>query len=369
MPPTGRPALTARALRLVFDDAPFSRAAALAQGISDRALRSAIDRGLVERVGHGVMRVPSPESRSCGDLGPQGRLGRPAGQTAEPHGGNPRDMAAVIQAALLVAPGGVVSLRTAPPLLLLPSPYARDPDFIHLNKTGSGQRQSLAIPGYPTLLTVHHSPMPAHHLTTASGLPVTTPERTALDLARTLPLPRSLIVIDAVMRRHVLSGGASDARDETGHRWLVRDPDRAYEARSQLESVARDQAGWPGIIRARIAIGIGDPASESPLESFARGTWFEQGLPLPESGVPITGADGVTYWVDQCWREQGVIVELDGMFKYDDPTALRSEKLRQEALEEAGWIVVRFTWEQLRRDPAGCAARLRSALRRGQRAE
>lgn len=350
MPPTGRPTLTARALRSAFGNGPFSRAAALAQGISDRALRSAIDRGLFERLGHGILHVLPCEAVED------------ARQDELP------DVASIIRAALLVAPGGVVSFTSAPPLLLLPNAYSRSPDAVHLNKTGSGQRKSLAIPGHSTLLTVHHSPMPEHHITSVDGLRVTTPERTALDLARTLPLPRALIVIDATLRRRVLSATPRDRYDGIEDRAMVRDLDAVRAARTGLEDVAREQMGWPGIIRARTALDIGSPAAESPLESFARGTWFEHGIPLPESGVPIIGADGATYWVDQCWLEHGVIVELDGMFKYDDPTALRREKLRQEALEEAGWIVVRFTWEQLRRDPSGCAARLRNALRRGRRA-
>ena len=60
-----------------------------------------------------------------------------------------------------------------------------------------------------------------------------------------------------------------------------------------------------------------------------------------------------------------VLGEADGRGKYTDPTVLYAEKTRQEALERAGWIVVRWTWDELARTPEVVVARIAAALERG----
>jgi very-short-patch-repair endonuclease len=91
------------------------------------------------------------------------------------------------------------------------------------------------------------------------------------------------------------------------------------------------------------------------------------GLPAPELQVALGGASPVGI-VDFYWEDFGVIGEADGLLKYDDaPDALRAEKLRQEALENLGFIVVRWTWEEIWRRPDVVEARLRNAFRRGAR--
>jgi very-short-patch-repair endonuclease len=58
-------------------------------------------------------------------------------------------------------------------------------------------------------------------------------------------------------------------------------------------------------------------------------------------------------------------VEADGALKYrGDANALWKEKRRQEALERAGWVVVRVTWNDVLREPRQTAERVRAALGR-----
>jgi hypothetical protein len=70
--------------------------------------------------------------------------------------------------------------------------------------------------------------------------------------------------------------------------------------------------------------------------------------------------------VDFYWDDFGVVGEADGDGKYGDRQALIAEKRRQERLEEAGLVVVRWGWQDLR-DPDLLAARVRRALDRGSR--
>jgi hypothetical protein len=127
-------------------------------------------------------------------------------------------------------------------------------------------------------------------------------------------------------------------------------------------------AGWPGVRAARRAIEFADGRSESPLESASR-LKLAGLVPAPALQTSIFGHDGrFLARSDFLWEEFGVVGEADGMEKYDDPdgTSLRREKLRQEALEQSGLIVVRWGAVDLDRVD-GLVARLRSAFARGRR--
>lgn len=64
-----------------------------------------------------------------------------------------------------------------------------------------------------------------------------------------------------------------------------------------------------------------------------------------------------------------MVVEFDGRGKYtslwsSDPVeTVIDEKRRQEAIEDAGWVVVRVMWEDLK-NPALLASRVRAAMAR-----
>ena len=307
---------------------------AMNAGVTRGLLRRLVTQGLVRRLHVGVF-----------PLAGQGRVDE--------------ELRLAIDAALLAIPGSQAVLDSAVFVHGLPLP-APSVHRVHVNREDATYRRM-------TGLTVHHMPMPHSHLVLMGSTPATGLERTAVDIGRRYNLPRALIVLDAAMRRLVQAtlpetishNGISALRN------AVLDDAQRLRSRAQLERVARDLSGWPGIIRCRFAIESADPAAESPLESYSRGVWIQMGLPIPQCGVLIVGADGRTYWADQLWEEFGVIGECDGMMKYAEPAALRNEKLRQEALEQAGWIVVRWTWEEILYRPHIVAARIRAAFERG----
>ncbi|HEU5033828.1 MAG TPA: DUF559 domain-containing protein, partial [Mycobacteriales bacterium] len=72
------------------------------------------------------------------------------------------------------------------------------------------------------------------------------------------------------------------------------------------------------------------------------------------------------YRVDFLW--DGVVGEADGAKKYDgsNPGSLLAEKRRQESLEEMGFIVVRWSWDDIVHRPELTAARIRRALARAE---
>jgi very-short-patch-repair endonuclease len=63
------------------------------------------------------------------------------------------------------------------------------------------------------------------------------------------------------------------------------------------------------------------------------------------------------------WREQRLIVELDGRAVHGTARAFESDRQRDRALLAEGWRSTRVTWLQLRDEPEAIAADLRELLR------
>ena len=87
-------------------------------------------------------------------------------------------------------------------------------------------------------------------------------------------------------------------------------------------------------------------------------------LPRPATNVTMRAA-GRWIEMDCMWREQRLIVELDGAATHLTRAAFESDRARDRALVAAGWRVMRVTWRQLRDDPTGLAETLHAALAPG----
>lgn len=187
----------------------------------------------------------------------------------------------------------------------------------------------------------HHSGrLPDEDFAERDGVLLTTPQRTALDCARFLPLGAAVVVLDQALAVGV-DPGALTAR-------LIRLP------------------GHRGVRRARTALGLADPLSESPGESLTRIVLLQSALPPFVSQLTIPTGRGV-YRADFAWPEARVLLEFDGRVKYflDRPTeqVLYEERRRELALLEVGWTVLRTDWETVTRRPELLVARLQLALR------
>lgn len=187
--------------------------------------------------------------------------------------------------------------------------------------------------------------LPAHHCRTRHGVPLTSTERTVVDLARAGSLTEGVVVADSAQRLGLVSV-------------------------DQLRQVLGDYTRWPGAGRAHRAVELSDPRSESVLESVSRVAIHEQGLPAPRLQISLGDDRGYCGRVDFLWDEFRVIGEADGLGKYE-PSAgratrdiVRAEKRREELLADLGFEVVRWGWEDAA-DPAWLAQRLRAAFARG----
>ncbi|MFD0365442.1 hypothetical protein ACFQZZ_28735 [Nocardia sp. GCM10030253] len=177
-----------------------------------------------------------------------------------------------------------------------------------------------------------------------NGLHVTSAARTIVDLARTVPFEQAIVVGDAALRM------STTTRDE-----LAEQLDRA-----------RHRSGRPAAQR---VVDFLDGRSESVGESRSRVALRQSDLPAPELQARIIGLDATTMArVDFLWPELGVIGEFDGMVKYHKEMrgdrlpeqVVIEEKAREDALRALGWIVVRWTWQDLEH-PSPFRARLAAA--------
>ncbi|PJK23149.1 hypothetical protein [Mycolicibacterium goodii] len=147
---------------------------------------------------------------------------------------------------------------------------------------------------------------------------VTTPARTAVDLACKFPEDIAVPAIDALVR---------------AARLKVADIELAVENR-----VARK-----GIRQARNTIALVDPGAESPRETWLRLVVVRAGYPPPQTQYAVLNEYGALIGeVDMAWPELKIALEYEGLH-HTDPVTLRKDIQRMDEMVEAGWIVIRVT--------------------------
>jgi uncharacterized protein DUF559 len=184
--------------------------------------------------------------------------------------------------------------------------------------------------------------LPASHVTYLHGLLITTPARTVVDLARFLPYAEGVAVADAALHLGLTTN-------------------------AQLVAVRDACRTWPGINRASNVIEFADRAAESPLESRSRVAFARGGLPTPVLQAVILLRNGGRARADFLWTQWRVIGEADGRLKIQRPEDLWAEKLREDALRELGYEVVRWTWAEIVNHPEIVVARIMRAAARARR--
>ena len=183
----------------------------------------------------------------------------------------------------------------------------------------------------------HFAELPSDEVTVHQGIPVTTVARTLLDLA-------------TVLTPHQLARAVNEAEVQR-----LLDP-------LSLNALLQRYPRRPGVPRLRTLLGQHVTVTRGELEKRFREFLTDAGLPLPETNAHIQ-IRGAFYEVDCLWRQQGVIVELDGRATHDTRAAFESDRARDRILQAAGFRVIRITWRQLHDSPAAVAADLRALLR------
>ncbi|PRY49322.1 hypothetical protein LY71_10698 [Geodermatophilus tzadiensis] len=231
-----------------------------------------------------------------------------------------------VAAAGLLLPGAVVSGRSA--AVLWGVELARTDDDVEL--TLPPGRHPVRAGG----LRVRRASLAGDDVERRRGVPATTPETTALDLARQVDGDEAVVAVD-----RVLASGLVDLADL-----------RARAARCRGR----------GSARARAVCALADERSESPQETRLRVLVVRSGLPVPVPQFTIRVGGRFVARVDLAWPDLRVAVEYDGRWHGGAGQFVR-DRQRLNRLQEAGWRVVFVTAEDLHR-PGELVARVDRAL-------
>ncbi len=259
-----------------------------------------------------------------------------------------RGMAAVL------ACGGkaVVSHRSAALLWGL-IPRFRRPRAVEVSVVeGAGGRRRRGIRVYRV------TRLPEADRTASHGLPITTPVRTLLDLARISSAPPP--------------GGSGAGRRGDRLGWVSpREVEQAV-ARAEREglitldalrarTLSPEVMGQRGtaILRKLLESETGPAFSRSVAEDRFLALIRGAQLPSPEVNARVGGIE-----VDFLWRELGVGVEVDGFRFHSSRRRFEADRHRDTALASIGVHVIRVTWRQITDEPAILLGRVAMVLGR-----
>ncbi|HEY9418526.1 MAG TPA: DUF559 domain-containing protein [Pseudonocardia sp.] len=184
-------------------------------------------------------------------------------------------------------------------------------------------------------LRVHRDTLRADEVRTVDGCLVTTPLRTAFDLARRLDLVEAVVAVDAFAGRF----GFKPA-----------------------EVLALRRPGMRGVRRLDRVITLTEPMSESAMETRLRLLLVLAGLPPPAVQHPVSGTNArVLGWLDLAYPQARLGIEYDGAVHLDPQRTVR-DKRRDGAMAEVGWLVLRFTKADVLAAPDRTVLRVRRIL-------
>ncbi len=184
-------------------------------------------------------------------------------------------------------------------------------------------------------LVVAHALLPAADVVVVDGLRVTSQWRTAFDLARRGPRDEAVIALDAMLFARLFSQAGLA---------------RYFEA----------HAGWRGLRSARAHLRLAEDRVESPMETRLRLVLHDGGLPRPVVNESVCD-DSRRFLARPDLRIDRVIIEFDGAV-HRSAERHREDVRRQNALVNAGFVVLRYTAADVYRRPARIVAEVRAAL-------
>ncbi|BBX17962.1 hypothetical protein CRI77_22080 [Mycolicibacterium duvalii] len=168
----------------------------------------------------------------------------------------------------------------------------------------------------PTGIVTRNDSLLDNEIVCVRGLPVTSPVRTAFDLARRGPVDAAVARLDALARTTHFK--ADDVRD--------------------LAALHRHNRG---VRRLDAVLDLVDAGAESPQETRLRLLLMRK-FPRPSTQIPILRPDGYRrYYLDMGWDDINVGVEYDGEQHRTDQESYRRDIKRMEYIQSAGWLVVR----------------------------
>ena len=166
---------------------------------------------------------------------------------------------------------------------------------------------------------VHEERLAPDEIMYIGELPVTTPVRTALDIARHLPRDIAVQHLDA------LAAATGVTFDE-------------------VIALAQRYRGARGVRRARMALTLMDGGAQSPGETRLRLLLIDDGLPAPRTQIRVS--DGFTEaFIDMGYDEPKVGLDYEGSHHSENRGQYVYDIGRAELIDREGWLDLRVVKE------------------------
>lgn len=134
-----------------------------------------------------------------------------------------------------------------------------------------------------------------------------------------------------------------------------------------LSSLMRETFKTKGLTLCREAIELIRPGTDSPMETDLRLLMVDAGLPEPLVNLPALDEEGLFLALpDLSYPRLKIAIEYDGDHHRTDPATWRRDVERRQLLEEAGWLIITATADDVIRYPERFIARIRAAIKRRQ---
>lgn len=189
----------------------------------------------------------------------------------------------------------------------------------------------------PDGLIVHRARLSPCEITEVQGLKVTSPARTAYDLARRGDLVERVVAVDRLANVHRF------------------DPDLL------LDFVARHR-GARGNDLVSCVLAHADRRAGSPMETRLRMLIVQAGLPKPQvQWVVQDERTRTALWLDLAWPDRMIGIEYEGE-GHTEPDRVLRDIGRYTGLVDMGWRIYRYTKREILRRPELIIAQLVRAL-------
>jgi very-short-patch-repair endonuclease len=282
----------------------FSTQEAIALGLAKSTLQRRVEDGIFVKVGKGMLALPGTATRS--------------------------DLATRAALRLL---NGVVSHQSAA-IIHGFEPIPDSPPSITVS-----HRSNYSFPD----VVVHQSTdLLEEHVQEINGTRVTTPARTLVDLAKVYGPRRLERVIE-----HALVTGKVDVEEFVD---LV-----AVLSRKGKRGMKKLHA----IINERL---VGTVVSDTELERAFYQLIDDAGLPRPTRQFHAPWLKPLNGRVDFAYLLAKIVIEADSRRWHLTFDAFEVDKVRDNAAQIAGWIVLRITWRMIRDEPSEVVRTIREAL-------
>jgi hypothetical protein len=119
----------------------------------------------------------------------------------------------------------------------------------------------------------------------------------------------------------------------------------------EFARIVAEHNGHPGVRRLRMYAPMVAARAASKAELVARSILISGSVEGWEPNALVRGVDGQAKSADFLFSAEKLIVMVDGWRYHGDRSAFQMDRHDQNALIQAGYLVLRFTWQDLEHRP------------------